>query len=45
MIQILLSAARESNLTFDEVFIIVYDYGFIDSVGNITTEFLDILKE
>lgn len=33
--------ANEINISFDEIFIIAYDYGFIDDFGNITTEVLE----
>lgn len=33
--------AKQINVSFDEVFIIAYDYGFIDEFGNITPEVLE----
>ncbi|WP_374465185.1 hypothetical protein [Chryseobacterium sp.] len=37
----LLEIARQTKLPFDEVFTIVFDYGFVDSIGNITAELLE----
>lgn len=40
----LLAIANECNLSFDEVFSIAYDYGFVDAFGNVTTEVLEHKK-
>ena len=40
----LVEIARRSNLTLDEVFDIAFDYGFVDSYGNITAEVLEQKK-
>jgi hypothetical protein len=37
----LLEISMQTNLTFDEVFLIAFDYGFVDSIGNITAELLE----
>lgn len=34
----LLQITQQTNLSFDEVFTIASDYGFVDSFGNITDE-------
>lgn len=34
----LLQIAQQTNLSFDEVFTIAFNYGFVDSFGNITDE-------
>lgn len=38
MMQLLLSAARECNLSLEEVFKVFFDYGIIDAYGNETEE-------
>ncbi|MGV8915200.1 MAG: hypothetical protein ACOH1X_07100 [Kaistella sp.] len=40
----LLEISKACNLTFDEVFIIAYDYGLVDSLANITAEFFENKK-
>lgn len=40
----LLEISKACNLTFDEVFIITYNYGLVDSFANITTEFFENTK-
>lgn len=37
----LLQIAKDSNASFEEVFIIAYDYGISDKYGNITEEALE----
>ena len=39
-----LEISKACNLTFDEVFIITYNYGLVDSFANITTEFFENTK-
>lgn len=41
----LLEITKKTNLSFDEVFAIAFDYGFVDSFGNITAELLENKKE
>lgn len=41
----LLEVAKETNLSFDEVFKIAFDYGIIDQNGNVTKEVLKQKKE
>ena len=43
-IKVLLEIAKECELSFDEVFVIAYDYGFIDELGFITEEILQYKK-
>lgn len=40
----LLEIARSTNVTLDEVFKIAFDYGLVDSYGNITAETLEQKK-
>lgn len=41
----LLEITQQTNLSFDEVFSIAFDYGFVDAFGNITAELLENKKE
>ncbi|WP_164463246.1 hypothetical protein [Chryseobacterium sp. G0201] len=41
----LLEISKECSLPFDVVFCIVYDYGLIDYLGNITSELFEYKKE
>ena len=40
----LLEIAKECELSFDEVFIIFYDYGIVDEYGYLTNEALQYKK-
>lgn len=40
----LLEITQQTNLSFDEIFTIAFDYGFVDSFGNITAELLENKK-
>lgn len=41
IITLILETSKDSNLSFDEVFTDLYNYGICDEFGNLTEEFLN----